>query len=30
MAALLQIYQHGAIITTDTATMGYYMIKFMS
>ena len=30
MAALVQTGKYGAINTKDTATMGYYVIKFMS
>ena len=30
MDALLQAVQYGAINTIDTATMGYYVIKFIS
>ena len=30
MAALVQTGQYGAINMTDTVTMGYYVIKFMS
>ena len=30
MAALVQKGQYGAINMTDTVTMGYYVIKFMS
>ena len=30
MVELLQTGKYGAINTTDTATMGYYVIKFMS